>query len=55
LSQIGESKKQNNFNGMAMFKEWKKEDCQKKLWNGLYWEEENEEDINLPGRKGLKD
>jgi hypothetical protein len=23
--------KHNNFNGMAMFKEWKKEDCQKKL------------------------
>ena len=23
--------KENNFNGMVMFKEWKKEECQKKL------------------------
>ena len=27
----------------------------KKLWNGIYQEEENEVDLNLPGRKGLED
>jgi hypothetical protein len=42
-----------NFSGMAMFGEWKKEDSQKKLWNGVHWEEENEVDLKLPGRKGL--
>jgi len=40
---------------MDMFKEWKKEDCQKKLWNGVHREEENEVDLNSLGRKGLKD
>ena len=38
--------KQNNFNDMDMFKEWKMEDCQKKLRNGLHREEENEVDLN---------
>jgi hypothetical protein len=38
-----------------MFKEWKKEDCQKNLWNGVNREEENEVDLNSPRRKGLKD
>ena len=28
---------------------------QKKLWNGAHQEEENEVDLNLPGRKGLED
>ena len=46
---------QNNFNGMDMFKEWNSEDCQKKLWNGVHQEKENEVDLNLPGRKGLED
>ena len=41
-----------NFNGIDMFKELKKEDCQKKLWNGVHQEEENEVDLNLPRRKG---
>jgi len=39
----------------SMFKEWKKEDCQKKLQNGIHQEEENEVDLNSPGQKGLKD
>ena len=30
-------------------------DCQKKLWNGAHQEEENEVDLNLPGRKSLED
>jgi hypothetical protein len=34
-----------------MSKEWKREDCQKKLWNGVHQEEENGVDLNLPGRK----
>ena len=38
-----------------MFKEWKKEGCQKKLWNGVHREEENEVDLNSPGQNGLKD
>jgi hypothetical protein len=37
--------KQNNFNGMEMFKELKREGYQKKLWNGVHQEEENEEDL----------
>jgi len=37
-----------------MFKELKRGDCQKKLWNGVYHEEENEVDLNLPGKKGLE-
>ena len=32
--------KQNNFNGMDMLKEWKREDYQKKWWNGVHQEEE---------------
>jgi len=44
-----------NFNGMEMSKEWKRGDCQKKLWNGVHQEDENEVDLNLPGRKGLED
>jgi len=27
----------------------------KKLWNGSHQEEDNEEDLKLPGRKGLED
>ena len=40
---------------MDMFREWKRGDYQKKLWNGAHQEEENEEDLKLPGRKGLED
>jgi len=40
---------------MAMFNKWKKEDCQKKLRNGVHREEENEVDLNSPGQKGVKD
>jgi hypothetical protein len=40
---------------MDMFKEWKKDGYQKKLQNGVHQEEENEEDLNSPGRKGLED
>ena len=47
--------KPNNFNGMDMFKEWKRGDYQDKLRNGAHQEEENEVDPNLPGRKGLED
>jgi len=47
--------KPNNFSGMDMSREWKRGDCQKKLWNGVHQEEENEVDLNLPGRKGLED
>ena len=39
----------------GLFKEWKRGDCQKKLWNGAHQEEENEVDLNLPGRKGLEE
>ena len=46
---------------MDMFREWKREDCQKKWWNGVHLEEENEvpkltwaEGIRgLMGEKGL--
>ena len=31
------------------------EDYQNKLWNGAPQEEENEVDLNLPGRKRLED
>jgi hypothetical protein len=41
--------KQNNFNVMDMFKEWKREGCQKKLWNGVHQEEENEIDLTYLG------
>ena len=37
------------------FQRMEKGDCQKKLWNGVHQEEENEVDLNLPGRKGLED
>ena len=40
---------------MDMFKEWKREDCQKKLQNDVHQEEENEVDLKLAGRKGLED
>ena len=40
---------------MDMFKEWKRGDCQKKLWSGVHKEKENEVDLNLPGQKGLGD
>ena len=40
---------------MGMFQEWKREDYQKKLWNGVQDEEENEVDLNVPGRTGLED
>jgi hypothetical protein len=35
--------------------EWKREGYQEKLWNGVHQEEENEVDLNSPGRKGLDD
>ena len=38
-----------------MFREWKRGDYQKKLWNGAHQVEENEEDLKLPERKGLED
>jgi hypothetical protein len=41
--------KPNNFNAMDMFKEWQRGE------NGAHQEEENEVDLNLPGRKGLED
>ena len=31
------------------------ETIKKKLWNGAHQEEENEEDLKLPGWKGLED
>jgi len=31
------------------------EDYQKKLWNGVHQEEENDVDLNVPGRTGLED
>jgi len=40
---------------MDMFKEWKREDCQEKLRNGVRQEEENKVDLNLPGQKGFED
>ena len=40
---------------MDMFNEWKRGDCQKKLWNGAHQEEENKVDLNLPGWKRLED
>ena len=40
---------------MDMFRELKRGDYQKKLGNGAYQEEENEEDLKLPRRKGLED
>ena len=46
--------KQNNCNVMDVFQEWKREDYQKKLWNGVHQEEENEVDLNVPGRMGLE-
>ena len=30
-----------------MINEWKRGDCQKKLWNGAHQEEENEVDLNI--------
>ena len=43
------------FNDMDMFKEQKRGDYRKKLWNWAHQEEENKVDLNLPGRKGLED
>ena len=40
---------------MDVFNEWKRGDCQKKLCNGAHQEEENEVELNLPGRKRLED
>jgi len=40
---------------MDMFKEWKRGEYQKKLWNEAHQEEGTEVDLNLPGRKGLED
>ena len=40
---------------MDMFQEWNREDYQKKIWNGVHQEEENEVDLNVPGRTGLED
>ena len=40
---------------MDMFREWKRGDYQKKLWNGAHQEEENKEDLKLTGRKGLEE
>ena len=40
---------------MDIFKEWKRGDCQMKLWNGVHQEEGNEVHVNLRGRKGLED
>jgi hypothetical protein len=37
-----------------MSRERKREDCKKNLRNGVYQEEENEVDLNLPGRKELE-
>ena len=47
--------KRNNFNGMDMFKEWKRGDYQKELRNRAHQEEENKVELNLPGQKGLED
>ena len=46
--------RQNNFNGLDMFKECKREDCQKKWWNGVHREEENEVDLNLTWAEGIR-
>ena len=40
---------------MDMFREWKRGDYQKMLWNGAHQEEENEVDLILNGRKELED
>jgi len=40
---------------MDMFKELKRGDYHKKVWNGAHQEEDNEVDLNLPGRKELED
>ena len=40
---------------MDMFRELKRGDYQKKVWNGAHQEEENEVGLNLPGLKGLED
>ena len=47
--------KSKNFSGVDMFKEWKRGDCQKKLWNGVHQEAENEADLKITGQKGLQD
>jgi len=40
---------------MDMFNEWKWGECEKKLGNGAHQDEENQVDLNLPGRKRLED
>jgi hypothetical protein len=40
--------------GIDTSNEWKREDCRKKLRNGIHREEENEVGLNLSGRKGLR-
>jgi hypothetical protein len=39
---------------MDMFKEWKREDCQKTFSNGVQQEEENEVDLNLTWAEGIR-
>jgi len=46
--------KRNKFNALGMFKEYKSVDYQKMLWIGAHQEEENEVDLNLPGRQELE-
>ena len=38
-----------------MSKEWRRGDYEKKYWNGGHQGEENEVDLNLPGRRGLEE
>jgi hypothetical protein len=40
---------------MDMFREWKREDSQNRLWNGIHQEEENEADLTSLGWKGFED
>jgi len=50
---VGKAPKTRHFEDLRFSKgmKWKR----KKLWNGAHQEEENEVDLNLPGRKGLED
>jgi hypothetical protein len=38
-----------------LFREWKREDSQNRLWNETHQEEGNEVDLNSVGRKGFED
>jgi hypothetical protein len=40
---------------MDMFREWKREDSQNRLENGIHQEEGNEVDLNTLGWKGFED